>query len=55
MKRFVLMMAALGLAIGLEAKDYVVSSPDGAVVVTVSDAGTSSPFRQMLARANVYL
>ena len=39
MKRVTLLLAALAAAVGLNAKDYVVASPDGAVVVTVSDEG----------------
>ena len=38
MKQIALMAAALALAVAAQAKDHVVTSPDGAVVVTVSAA-----------------
>ena len=42
MKRIVFLLTALALSTGVFAKDYVVTSPDGTVVVTVSDgAGVS--------------
>ena len=42
MKRVVLLVAALASALLLQAKDHVVASPDGNVVVTVSAAETVS-------------
>ena len=42
MKRVVLLVAALASALLLQAKDHVVASPDGKVVVTVSAAETVS-------------
>ena len=36
MKKLTLLAAALSVALGLQAKDYAVTSPDGSVTVTVS-------------------
>ncbi|MBR6881520.1 MAG: glycoside hydrolase family 97 N-terminal domain-containing protein, partial [Bacteroidales bacterium] len=36
MKKLTLLVAALLVAAGLQAKDYVVTSPDGLITVTVS-------------------
>ena len=40
MKKLIMVAAAVSVALGLQAKDYVVTSPDGAVSVTVSAGET---------------